>query len=333
MRGITRASCFMIIKKELRNMRDTPSIDLRLTSALDELFMDEKGRAEFRLPKIHDVPLSEIDDFPDHPFYVRNDEDMDQLVESIKDRGIITPVMLRKKDDGRYEMISGHRRKRACELAGLETIRADVRELTRDEAILLMVDSNLQRSTIMPSEKAFAYKMRLDAMKRQGSRTDLSLSPEATKIDSAQELGDMVGERRDQVFRYIRLTKLIPPLLEMVDEGRIALRPAANLSYLTHDEQTAVVEAIAYTDATPSLAQTIKMRSISRNEGLSDKVIFSILSQEKPNQRAKISIPEDRIRKYIPASMSSREAENYVVKAVEHYHKLQMHKKSEHNAR
>ena len=314
-------------------MRDTPSIDLRLTSALDELFMDEKGRAEFRLPKIHDVPLSEIDDFPDHPFYVRNDEDMDQLVESIKDRGIITPVMLRKKDDGRYEMISGHRRKRACELAGLETIRADVRELTRDEAILLMVDSNLQRSTIMPSEKAFAYKMRLDAMKRQGSRTDLSLSPEATKIDSAQELGDMVGERRDQVFRYIRLTKLIPPLLEMVDEGRIALRPAANLSYLTHDEQTAVVEAIAYTDATPSLAQTIKMRSISRNEGLSDKVIFSILSQEKPNQRAKISIPEDRIRKYIPASMSSREAENYVVKAVEHYHKLQMHKKSEHNAR
>lgn len=314
-------------------MRDTPSIDLGLTSALDELFMDEKGRAEFRLPKIHDVPLSEIDDFPDHPFYVRNDEDMDQLVESIKDRGIITPVMLRKKDDGRYEMISGHRRKRACELAGLETIRADVRELTRDEAILLMVDSNLQRSTIMPSEKAFAYKMRLDAMKRQGSRTDLSLSPEATKIDSAQELGDMVGERRDQVFRYIRLTKLIPPLLEMVDEGRIALRPAANLSYLTHDEQTAVVEAIAYTDATPSLAQTIKMRSISRNEGLSDKVIFSILSQEKPNQRAKISIPEDRIRKYIPASMSSREAENYVVKAVEHYHKLQMHKKSEHNAR
>ena len=314
-------------------MRDKPSIDLGLTSALDELFMDEKGRAEFRLPKIHDVPLSEIDDFPDHPFYVRNDEDMDQLVESIKNRGIITPVMLRKKDDGRYEMISGHRRKRACELAGLETIKADVRELPRDEAILLMVDSNLQRSTILPSEKAFAYKMRLDAMKRQGSRTDLSLSPEATKIDSAQELGDMVGERRDQVFRYIRLTKLIPPLLEMVDEGRIALRPAANLSYLTHDEQTAVVEAIAYTDATPSLAQTIKMRSISRNEGLSDKVIFSILSQEKPNQRAKISIPEDRIRKYIPASMSSREAENYVVKAVEHYHKLQMHKKSEHNAR
>lgn len=314
-------------------MRDKPSIDLGLTSTLDELFMDEKGRAEFRLPKIHDVPLSEIDDFPDHPFYVRNDEDMDQLVESIKNRGIITPVMLRKKEDSRYEMISGHRRKRACELAGLETIKADVRELTRDEAILLMVDSNLQRSTILPSEKAFAYKMRLDAMKRQGSRTDLSLSPEATKIDSARELGDMVGERRDQVFRYIRLTKLIPSLLEMVDEGRIALRPAANLSYLSHDEQTAVVEAIAYTDATPSLAQTIKMRSISRNEGLSEDVILSILSQEKPNQRARISIPEDRIRKYIPPSMSPREAENYVVKALEHYHELLMREGKERDTR
>ncbi len=314
-------------------MRDKPAIDLGLNSALDELFMDEKGRAEFRLPKIHDVPLSEIDDFPDHPFYVRNDEDMDQLVESIKNRGIITPVMLRKKDDGRYEMISGHRRKRACELAGLETIKADVRELTRDEAILLMVDSNLQRSTILPSEKAFAYKMRLDAMKRQGSRTDLSLSPEATKIDSARELGDMVGERRDQVFRYIRLTKLIPSLLEMVDEGRIALRPAANLSYLSPDEQAAVVEAIAYTDATPSLAQTIKMRSISRNEGLSDHVILSILSQEKPNQKARISIPEDRIIKYLPPSLSPREAENYVVKALEHYHAVLIQERKGRDAR
>ena len=303
-------------------MSDKKPIDLGLTSALDELFMDEQGRKENALPKIYDIPLSEIDDFPDHPFHVRNDEDMDQLVESIKERGIITPVMLRQKDDGRFEMVSGHRRKRACELAGMETIKAEIRNLTRDDAILLMVDSNLQRTTILPSEKAFAYKMRLDAMRHRGQRTDLTLSPVATKLDSASEIGKLVGESRDQVFRYIRLTNLIPGLLELVDEGRIALRPAVEISYLTVNEQKDLLETISYEDATPSLAQAIKMREFSANGRLSEDVILSILSEQKPNQREKISFQADRLRKYIPASIPAKDTEKYVLKALEHYQKV-----------
>ena len=228
-------------------------IDLGLTSSLDELFMDEQGRKENRLPKIYDIPLSEIDDFPDHPFHVRNDEDMDHLVESIKERGIITPVMLRKKEDGRYEMVSGHRRKRACELAGMETIKAEIRDLSRDDAILLMVDSNLQRTTILPSEKAYAYKMRLDAMRRQGERTDLTSTPTVSKFRSDEKLGAQTGESRETVRRFVRLTNLIPGMLELVDEGRIALRPAVELSYLSASEQEALLEAISYEDATPSV--------------------------------------------------------------------------------
>lgn len=303
-------------------MSDKKPIDLGLTSALDELFMDDQGRKENALPKIYDIPLSEIDDFPDHPFHVRNDEDMDQLVESIMERGIITPVMLRQKEDGRFEMVSGHRRKRACELAGMETIKAEIRNLSRDDAILLMVDSNLQRTTILPSEKAFAYKMRLDAMNRQGTRTDLTLSPVATKLDSAAEIGKKAGESRDQVFRFIRLTNLIPGLLELVDEGRIALRPAVEISYLTVKEQDALLETIAYEDATPSLAQAIKMREFSTNGRLSDDVILSILSEQKPNQREKISFRADRIRKYIPSSIPAKDTESYVLKALEHYQKV-----------
>ena len=303
-------------------MSDKKSIDLGLTSALDELFMDDQGRKENALPKIYDIPLSEIDDFPDHPFHVRNDEDMDQLIESIKERGIITPVMLRQKEDGRFEMVSGHRRKRACELAGMETIKAEIRNLSRDDAILLMVDSNLQRTTILPSEKAFAYKMRRDAMNRQGTRTDLTLSPVATKLDSAAEIGKKAGESRDQVFRFIRLTNLIPGLLELVDEGRIALRPAVEISYLTVKEQDALLETIAYEDATPSLAQAIKMREFSTNGRLSEDVILSILSEQKPNQREKISFRADRIRKYIPSSIPAKDTESYVLKALEHYQKV-----------
>ncbi len=297
-------------------------IDLGLTSSLDELFMDEQGRKENRLPKIYDIPLSEIDDFPDHPFHVRNDEDMDQLVESIKERGIITPVMLRKKEDGRYEMVSGHRRKRACELAGMETIKAEIRDLSRDDAILLMVDSNLQRTTILPSEKAFAYKMRLDAMRHQGKRTDLTSVPVAQKSTSREELGKLVGESQDQVRRYIRLTNLTPGLLELVDEGRIALRPAVEISYLTTSEQKGLMEAIEYEDATPSLAQAIKMREFSTNGSLSEDVILSILSEQKPNQREKISFRADRIRKYIPTSIPAKDTESYVLRALEHYQKV-----------
>lgn len=303
-------------------MSEKKPIDLGLTSVLDELFMDDKGRAENRLPKIYDIPISEIDDFPGHPFYVRNDDDMDQLVASIKERGIITPVMLRQKDDGRFEMVSGHRRKRACELAGMETIKAEVRNLTRDDAILLMVDSNLQRTTILPSEKAFAYKMRLDAMRRAAGRPHLEngvplghhLSGKSREI-----LAENVPDSNTQIQRYIRLTNLISGLLQLVDEGRIALRPAVELSYLTISEQKILLEAISYEDATPSLAQAIKLREFSADGRLDENVILSILREQKPNQREKISFHAEQIRKYIPDSIPSHDTEKYVLQALDYY--------------
>jgi ParB family chromosome partitioning protein len=299
-------------------------LELGLTSALDELFMDDQGRAENRLPKIYEIPLTEIDDFPDHPFYVRNDEDMDQLVASVKERGIITPVMLRRKEDGRYEMVSGHRRKKACELAGLETIKAEIRDLTRDEAIMLMVESNLQRSKILPSEKAFAYKMRLDAMNRQGQRTDLTSNPVGGKssgIESASVVGVAGGDSGTQVRRYIRLTNLVPELLHMVDDGRIALRPAVELSYLHPTEQLSLVDTISYEESTPSLAQAIKMREFSKAGKLNPDVILSIMCETKGNQREKISISTERIRKYIPKDLTPQKTEEYILAALEHYQK------------
>ena len=299
-------------------------LDLGLTNALDELFMDDQGRAENRLPKIYEIPITEIDDFPDHPFYVRNDEDMDQLVASVKERGIITPVMLRRKEDGRYEMVSGHRRKKACELAGLETIKAEIRDLTRDEAIMLMVESNLQRSKILPSEKAFAYKMRLDAMNRQGQRTDLTSNPVGGKssgIESASVVGVAGGDSGTQVRRYIRLTNLVPELLHMVDDGRIALRPAVELSYLHPTEQLSLVDTISYEESTPSLAQAIKMREFSKAGKLNPDVILSIMCETKGNQREKISISTERIRKYIPKDLTPQKTEEYILAALEHYQK------------
>lgn len=303
-------------------MSEKKPLDLGLTSVLDELFMDDKGRAENRLPKIYDIPLSEIDDFPDHPFYVRNDEDMDQLVESIKERGIITPVMLRQKDDGRFEMVSGHRRKRACELAGMETIKAEVRNLTRDDAILLMVDSNLQRTAILPSEKAFAYKMRLDVLRRKPGRPPKNVRPVGTDFQndrSDEQLAEVSPDSARQIQRYIRLTNLISNLLELVDEGRIALRPAVEISYLTVSEQKSLMEAISYEDATPSLAQAIKMREFSTDGRLDENVILSILREQKPNQREKISFRAEQIRKYIPDSVPSRDTEKYVLQALDYY--------------
>ena len=300
-------------------MKKNP-IDLGLT-ALDELFMDDKSRAESQLPKIHEVPLSEIDEFPNHPFHVRLDEDMDQLVESIKTRGIITPVTLRQKPDGRYELVSGHRRKKACELAGLTTVKAEIRELTRDEAIILMVESNLQRTTIFPSEKAFSYKMRLEAMKRQGQRTDITLSPVGTKYErSSDELTAQTGDSRNQIHRYIRLTHLVPPLLDMVDSGRIAFRPAVELSYLTEAEQNSLLETISYEDATPSLAQAVKMKNFSQAGKLNADVILSILCEQKPNQREKISFQSERLKPYLPKNISAKQTEDYVIKALEYYH-------------
>ena len=301
-------------------------IDLGLT-ALDELFMDDKERAEIQLPKIHEIPLSEIDEFPGHPFHVRLDEDMDQLVESIKSRGIITPVTLRQKPDGRYEIVSGHRRTKACELAGLTTVKAEIKELSRDEAIILMVESNLQRTTILPSEKAFSYKMRLEAMNRQGQRNDLTSRPVVEKLESADSLGNAQGDSGRQVQRYIRLTHIIPPLLEMVDSGRIAFRPAVELSYLTEAEQASLLESIGYEDATPSLAQAVKMKSFSQAGKLNPDVILSILCEQKPNQKEKISFQSERLKPFIPKNFTAKQTEDYVIKALEYYHRYQLRQK------
>ena len=297
-------------------------LDLGLRNAYDELFMDDQGRAENRLPKIYNIPLTEIDDFPDHPYQVRMDEDMTQLVESIKERGVITPVTLRKKEDGRYEMVSGHRRKKACELAGLETVKAEVKEMSRDEAIILMVESNYQRSTILPSEKAKAYKMRLDAMNRQGQRTDLTSGPVGQKSTLAHSRDSLAEEAPDssrQIQRFIRLNELSPGLVNMVDEGKIAMRPAVELSYLSEQEQSDLLEAISYQDATPSLAQAIKMRQFSKEGKLSEEVIESIMCEEKPNQREKISFRADRLRQYIPSDIPPKKTEEYVLSALEFY--------------
>lgn len=301
-------------------------IDLGLTG-LDELFMDDQERAESRLPKIHEIPLSEIDEFPNHPFHIRLDEDMDQLVESVKERGIITPVTLRQKPDGRYEIVSGHRRTKACELAGLATVKAEIKELSRDEAIILMVESNLQRTTILPSEKAFSYKMRLEAMNRQGRRTDLTSTPVVSKSRSNEMLGEVGGESREQVRRYIRLTHLIPPLLDLVDSGKIAFRPAVELSYLTEEEQNSLLDSISSEQSTPSLAQALKMKEFSQNGRLNADVILSIMCEQKPNQKEKISFQSERLRPFIPKNFTAKQTEDYVIKALEYYHRYQVRQK------
>lgn len=300
-------------------MREKPKLDLGLT-AYDDLFKDDKEIREGRLPKIYDIPIELIDEFPDHPFKVRMDEDMDQLVESVKERGLITPITLRPKEDGRYEIVSGHRRKKACEIAGLSVVKADVREMSRDEAIILMVESNLQRSKILPSEKAFSYKMRYEALKRQGQRTDLTSGPVGQKF-SRDELASAVEDSSRQIQRYIRLTELVPELLDLVDEGAIALRPAVELSYLTCDEQKMVYEQILDCDCTPSHAQTIRMRKFSEEGRLNEAVIESIMQEEKPNQKEKIHLPLGQLRKYIPENVSYDDTRDYIMQALEFYQK------------
>ena len=295
-------------------------IDLGMTG-YDELFMTDKQRQENKLPKIYDIPMSEIDDFPDHPFKVNIDEDMQQLVESIKERGLITPIILRTKEDGRYEIVSGHRRKKACEIAGMTTIKAEIREMSRDEAIIMMVESNLQRSVILPSEKAQAYKMRLEAMKRQGQRTDLTSCPVGTKSRSDEELAESSPDSARQIQRYIRLTELVPELLEKVDEGRVGMRTAVELSYLRKDEQTEIADAMEYYDTAPSHAQAIQMRAISKDGRLGPNAIDNILSEEKPNQKAHISLRYEDAKKYIPSSVPFKKAGEYVMKALEYYHR------------
>jgi len=289
---------------------------------LDSLFSTQQEREYEKLDKIRDIPLELIDDFPDHPYKVKDDEDMMQLAESIKERGVLTPAVLRQKNDERYELVSGHRRKRACELAGLTTLRSEVKDLTRDEAIMYMVESNFQRTTILPSEKAFAYKMRLEAMNRQGKRNDLTSVPVAQKSKTSREiLAEQVGESQDQVRRYIRLTNLIPELLEMVDEGKIKMRPAVELSYLSEAEQYDVLQEIEINDCTPSHDQTIRMRKLSEKGELETEAITAIMTELKPNQQERIVLKADRVRKLIPDSVPLNKTEEYICKAIEHYSK------------
>lgn len=288
---------------------------------LDDLFSTQEERDDARLEKIRDIPLDLIDDFPDHPFHVRDDEDMVQLVESIKTNGVLTPAVLRQKEDGRYELVSGHRRKRACELAGLTTLRSEIKDLTRDEAIVYMVESNFQRTTILPSEKAFAYKMRLEAIKRQGQRTDLTSATLLQKSGktSREIIAENSGESHEQVRKYIRLTNLIPELLQLVDEGRIKMRPAVELSYLDEDSQRDVALQIDINDCTPSHDQTIRMRKMFKSGKLTTEAVEAIMSEEKPNQRERIVLHGDRVRSLIPKSVKLKDTEDYVCKALEHY--------------
>lgn len=301
-----------------------------LLTSVDEIFTTQEERDEAKLSKIVNLPLNLIDDFPGHPYHVRMDEDMDQLVTSILERGILVPVVVIPKDDGRYLMVSGHRRKKACEVAGLDSVRAEVKDLTMDEAIMEMVDSNLQRSSILPSEKAFAYKMKLDAMKRQGQRTDLTCATPLHKSGGKKSrtiLAEKSGESHEQIRKYIRLTHLVPELLDMVDNAalkapgvpQIALRPAVELSYLHEEEQRHLLETISYEDATPSLSQAQKMREFSEQGKLNADVILSIMCEQKPNQREKFTFQAERLRQYIPPNLSKDKAEDYVVKALEYY--------------
>ena len=290
-------------------------------NSLDDLFTSQNERDNGYLPNIQDIPLELLDDFPNHPFKVRDDEDMLKLIESVSERGVLVPAIVRPKADGRYELISGHRRKRASECAEKKTLRCMVSDLDDDAATIIMVDSNIQRTDILPSEKAFAYKMKLDAMKHQGQRTDLTSRPVGKKLLSIEKLAEDVDESSRQIQRYVRLTYLVPELLEMVDEGRIKMRPAVEISYLNEDSQRDLVDAIDTEDCTPSHAQTIKMRKFFDEGKLSPDVIASIMQEEKPNQKEKIVIPNKTVEKYIPKSIPAEKRQDYVCKALEHYGK------------
>ena len=305
-------------------MKNGQNIDLGMTG-FAELFMTDEERKTQTLPRITDIPLELIDDFPNHPFKVRMDDDMQQLVESIKERGIITPVILRKKEeDGRYEIVSGHRRKKACEIAGLKMIKAEVREMTRDEAIIMMVDSNLQRSEILPSEKAFSYKMRLEAMKRQAGRPPKENGgPVGHNFDgqkSREILAEDAPDSARQIQRYIRLTELDDRILDMVDEGKIGLRPAVELSYLTPKEQDMLVEAMEFADCTPSHAQAIRLRAFSRDGVLGPHIMENVMNEEKPNQKERITLRYDDARRYIPSYVPYNKTGEFIMKALEFYH-------------
>ena len=288
----------------------------------DDLFTTQEMRDDAKLARIHEIQLDEIDEFPEHPYKVKDDEDMMNLVESIRENGVLTPATVRKKEDGRYEMLSGHRRWRACQLLGLDTLRCEIVELDRNAATIFMCDSNLQRTVILPSEKAFAYKMRLEAMKRQGKRTDLTSVPLAQKLEgmtSREILGKEVGESQDQVRRYIRLTELIPEILELVDEGQIAMRPAVEISYLPKELQEELLENMEIEACTPSHDQAMRMKGLFKQGKLTPEVISAIMQEEKPNQREKVILRDERTIKLLPRDLPVSEREEYILKALEHY--------------
>ena len=306
-------------------------IKMPLPSAAD-LFSTQEERDNESRESVREIPLEEISDFPNHPFKVKMDESMADMAESVKQYGVLVPALVREKPEGGYEMIAGHRRKMASELAEKKEIPCIVRNLTDDEAVLIMVDSNLQREQILPSEKAFAYKLKLDAMKRQGKRTDLTSEPVAWKLkgkESAEILGQQVGESKDTVRRYIRLTELITPILDMVDSGKIAIRPAVELSYLPKEQQTILLDTMQLEDCTPSHAQAIKMRKFAYEGRLNEDVILSILSEEKGNQKEQFRMPKERITKYFSPGTPAKQMEDTIVKALELYRKRERSKDRE----
>ena len=314
----------------MANARD---IEMKLPS-LDDLFSSQEERDDAKLKRIYEIPLDEIDPFPDHPFKVRDDEDMMNLVESVKVNGVLTPATVRKKEDGRYELLSGHRRFRACQLADIGMLRCEVVEMNRDEATIFMVESNFQRTTILPSEKAFAYKMRLDAMKRQGMRTDLTSSPVGTKFErSNRELAEQVGDSKSQIHRFIRLTELLPEILDMVDEGVVAMRPAVELSYIPKLQQGLIWESMELEGCTPSYAQAIRMRKMSEDHKLTPEAIDAILMEQKPNQKERIILRGERFSRLFPPDLPVSKREDYVAAAMEHYARFRERQRNRDDAR
>lgn len=292
--------------------------------SVDDLFTTQEERDNADLEKVVNISIKEIDDYPNHPFKVIENNELQNMVDSIREKGVLSPTLVRKKADGRYEMISGHRRKRACQLLNIDTIPCIVRDLTDDEATIIMVDSNLQREKILPSEKAFAYKMKLEALGHQGKRNDLTSSPMDTKLDTAENVGKENNDSRATVFRYIRLTELIPKILEMVDEEKIAFRPAVEISYLTEEEQGLLLDVMEYSDITPSLSQAIKLKNLSKEKLLSIEIIEELMEQEKPNQTPKLRVSMNRLKNILPEVLKNdREREDYVIKAVEFYYRYQ----------
>ena len=316
----------------MANARD---IEMKLPS-LDDLFSSQEERDDAKLKRIYEIPLEEMDPFPDHPFKVRDDEDMMNLVESVKANGVLTPATVRKKEDGRYELLSGHRRFRACQLAGIRALRCEVVEMNRDEATIFMVESNFQRTTILPSEKAFAYKMRLDAIKRQGHRSDLTSNPVGRKLqgtESANIVGRDLGDGQTQVRRYIRLTELLPEILDMVDEGIIAMRPAVELSYIPKLQQGLIWESMELEGCTPSYAQAIRMRKLSEEHKLTPEAIDAILMEQKPNQKERIVLRGERFSRLFPPDLPISKREDYVAAAMEHYARFRERQRSRDDAR